>query len=838
MRRALLISALALLSADVAHSQGLVSATTNAPVPNSSSAATDDGFALGANPAGLAFVETLQLTGGYIGRFGAAPSDHVGAAGALQLVDGWTLGAGTELVLHPLNVRSPYLHGTLSSASRIDRFLALGVTGHALADTLPGGNARFLMDLGMQLRPASFLAFGASIDGIGAAAPDVTSARAGVAVRPIGEWLTVGADARWRPGNANALSQTFWTTSTVDTAATARLHIGGFALTASAGARDVLRTGGPELVVTGGLQVDTSHLGALLLGGYESDGSFTAGALGRVSAERFSSVLPPGGSWIALSLVGDGTLERDPNDFLSDLFGPPSDPAVVLTALERAAIDPRVEGVVIRLRGMSIGWGRAAELRRAVTRLRDAEKKVVFHLDGGDDADVWVASAADRIYVSPAGGLAFDGLRITMVYLHDLLEQLGITVEAIAAGQYKTAPRIYTHSEPSPEELEVQNVLLDTFFKSLVDGVAEGRGLKPEEVKAIIDRGGVDAGEALEAGLIDGLAYWDELPAAIEELAGRTPNLDTDYGGDDVRRARWDMPPQIAVVPVVGEIRQGRSGGGPLDIFGGAGAGSDDIVEALERAHRDPAIKAVVLRVDSPGGGPLASDLIWHAVMKVREDKPVVASMGDVAASGGYYVAAGADEIFAEEETITGSIGVFALLFEGEQLLTDLGVNSHVLKRGEYGGLSPFTHLDEKQRAAIKHSVEGTYERFLQAIHEGRGMDTEEIRKHAEGRVWTGAQAKERGLVDTVGGLAATIERARELADITDEERPDIALLTSDEDLFPRLATAVQVASGADADKKRIQEALKLLLADPAALELLLKSERPLVISPARIVVE
>lgn len=821
-----------LLVAHTAAAQGLVDATTQADVPNSSSAAADDGYAAMVNPAGLAFVDALQLTGGYMGRFGNSPRDVILANLAFAPFDGFTLGAGTGMVLTPIGVRTPYFKNTFSLATRFDRFFALGANFHALTDATPGADTLWRSDVGVQIRPWRWVSLGGSVDGLGAMRPDLPSMRFGAAIRPFLDQVTIATDLRVSPGNDQVFTQSFYTGASLTPGATARVHFGGLAITAGVSMPDVLGPAGPQVAGSVGIQVDTSHLGALLLGGADTTGNLTAGALGRASVERFQSVWPGGGSWVAMSLVGRGGLDRPSDDFIEDLLNPPVHPVTVLTGLERARTDDRVEGVVLRLRGLSLGWGRMMELREAVLALRAAGKMVVVHLDGGDDVHVFLASAADRVILSPAGGLALDGLSAQLLHFANVLDRVGVHADAVFAGEFKTGPNSFTKKEPTEQELIVINDLLDSFYSRLVEGIADGRGIAPDDVKAIIDRGGLTADAAVETEIVDQLGYWDQVPAKIEDLAGGSkPSLDTTYLDDLLRTERWSLPPRIAVIPITGTIVQGRARPGLLGL-GGDETGAEDVIDSVQAAVEDDDVKAIVLRIDSPGGDALASDLIWHAVMKARDKKPIIASMGDVAASGGYYVAAAAKEILAEPETITGSIGVYGLMFEGRELASDLGVHVQNVDRGETPPPNVLRPMNSEQRDAMQAQVDWTYERFLKAVHEGRGMDMKKLREVAEGRVWTGTQAKERGLVDAYGGMADAIARARKMAELSPDEPIEVSILTGPDELFPRFGTAVRALVGADADAERVKTALRALGGDPEALQLLGLGGRPIALAP------
>lgn len=833
-----LVASLAIFSAvRGARAQGLADPTTGAIVPVPQAAAADDAFALFVNPAGLAYVEAFQAVAGYAGRFGQIPEDSLFLNLAASPTSGLALGAEGGFVVLPTGFGTSYSHLSGTAALRFDRSFALGGTLRGVTPSTPGAPTDIVTDLGAQWRPWSWLAFGGALQDIGVDQPRFTSLRAGVSTRPLGEWLTLGLDARAVAGSNDLLSPAAYTRARFEPAANAVVRLGGLLFTGGAVWRNPGQPGPVDVQIGLGVQVDTHHLGAAVTGGYATREQYETTVLARASVERYPTVFPFGGGWIALTLTGEAVPEEDDGDIISELLAPPPNPIAVLAALERAVRDPEVKGLVLRVRGLSLGWGRLTELRSALVQLREAGKKVIVYFDSGDDADIYLASAADRVYLSPAGSLDMNGLQLILTYFGATLDMFGVEAEAVTAGAFKSAPRTFTASEPSANELLVRNELLDTMYEILVESIAQGRSLDAAKVEELIDLGGLSAEGALDAGLVDGLAYWDEIPERVEELEGFRPFLDEGYLDQTRREQRWDSPPRIAIVPVLGMIQQGGSGGGLFGILEG-GAGADDIIDALDAARRDPGVAAVVLRIDSPGGDALASDLIWHAVMRLRDEKPVVASMGDVAASGGYYVASAANVIYAEPNTFTGSIGVYALFFNGEQLLRDLGVRAYELNRGARPGPSVFRGLSEGELERFQKLVDESYERFLAAILLGRTIDETLLREVAEGRVWTGADAKERNLVDELGGLTEALAKARSLAGIPSPEESEIAILTGQTELFPRLRTAVSALAGQHATREEVRAALRLLLGSPDSLALLGLEGRPLALPRARIRVE
>jgi protease-4 len=799
-------------------------------LPNAAAAAVDDATAIFTNPAGLGAVSGIELGAGYSNRFFGVGFDHatdgiIAASGPLG-----TVAAGFSMSSPALG--RGRLVTSIGGGLQLDESILVGVALHSVDGELP------TVDLGTQLRLSRGLAVGLVGENL---ATDNGAFRLGVSVRPLDELLTLGVDARFKPAPFDNPGQALLG-GAFTPALTARLHLGGVVVGI---AGEVQNLGGLSPVTgtaTALLQVDLDHMGVALQGGADGIAADVTGSVvgvrGRLSTTAWESLLPEGGRWLELRLADDGGVVDDDDSLFDALFGSTPSALQVLAMLDNAAEDESVEGVMLRLEGLSLGFGAAAELRGAIQRLRENGKKVAVYMVSGDDIDAWVASAADRVWIAPSGGLGVDGVRGRLIYLADVLGRLGITAEAVSAGKYKSAPRTFTHTEPSEEEIEVENALLDGAYNALVAGLAEGRDKSPDEIKAIIDLGGLSASEALEHGMVDALAYNDEVGQLLAELAGRPGErvgTEARFYEDAKKLNRWGGAASIAVIPIEGTIQMGRSQGG---LFGGSGAGADDVVDAINRAKNDDDVVAIVLRINSPGGDALASDLMWRAAMLARDVKPVIASMGDVAASGGYYVAAAANTIVAEPNTITGSIGVFGLMFNAEGLVNDLGIRSVEFQRGARPGPDLFRGMTDVERERLQHSVDATYERFLTAIVEGRGEDRitkDALREIAEGRVWTGAQAKERALVDEEGSIIDALRIARERAGLTSTDDLALSVYTKDGGipivgaLGGMMAMALGLPTG-----ESLQRAANLLFGDADLVEMAVSAEgKPLVLAPA-----
>lgn len=490
-----------------------------------------------------------------------------------------------------------------------------------------------------------------------------------------------------------------------------------------------------------------------------------------------------------LELIGELTPAREFRLFDGG-FDEPIYGAVPLL-LQAFAHEDDVDGVLLKIGPLGLGWARLEEIRDGVLAIRAAGRRVDCVLSAATDPELYLASACDRVAVLPVLPVSLDGIAGRFVFLGETLDRIGITPQVIQRGAYKSAPEMFTRTSMSEAQREVADALLDQSYATLTEGIAEGRGLPPAEVEAMIALGTMTATEAVSRKLVDATLYPDELE---EWVRGGYQHPIRMIAGTELRRperTRWSGRPAIALIVVDSAITAGES----ADMFGfGVQSGADTVIRALEVARADRDIKAVVIRVDSPGGDAVASDLIARAVKKVNEIKPVIVSMGDVAASGGYYIAAPAKVIFAEPGTITGSIGIFSLGFSVEKLLTRLGVHTEALFRGQAADRHN-TLLDETavERAVDEKEIDMLYRRFLGVVAEGRKKSVEDVRKLAEGRVWTGKQAHERGLVDELGGLLDAVRRARVEAGLPSDERVEIDVLPSRRARLPAAAEKVFV---------------------------------------------
>jgi protease-4 len=486
-----------------------------------------------------------------------------------------------------------------------------------------------------------------------------------------------------------------------------------------------------------------------------------------------------GSGYLAVDVSGD--MPEEPSSGLSGLFEnrAPSIRALV-EAVDRAGRDPAVKGLLLRVGSVDTGWARVQELRDALVRFRRSGKPSWAHLEFAGNREYYLATACAKVAASPTAMLDVSGLAAEVTFYRGTLDKLGVEAQFEGVGKYKNAPNQFTEkglTEPHREQMEA---LVGTLFEQYVRGVAEGRGLKPEEVRSLIDRGPFEASEAKEVGLVDELLYRDQVEDRIP-AAGRVDPARYVKGA----RGFFDGRPKLALVYAAGDIIPGESQASP---FGGGLAGSDTIVRGLRQAREDGSVRAILLRVDSPGGSGTASDAVWREVSLARRAKPVVVSMGDYAASGGYYIAMGADAIVAQPGTITGSIGVFSGKFSLRGLYGKLGISQETVQRGKNASLfSDWAPWTEEEREKVRDLNEAFYRVFVKKAADGRKKDPHEIEAVAQGRVWTGQEALAAGLVDALGGLDAAVRVARERARIPKGQEVQLVVLPQRKGLLETL---------------------------------------------------
>ncbi|MFL5354730.1 signal peptide peptidase SppA [Archangium sp.] len=469
----------------------------------------------------------------------------------------------------------------------------------------------------------------------------------------------------------------------------------------------------------------------------------------------------------------------------------------VVDALEKAGEDARVKGLVVRLDGAPGSTAVVQELRDAVKAFRAKGKKAVVYTDtfgegGGATGAYYLASAFEHIYLQPSGDVSVTGAAIETPFARDALAKLGVKPRMGKRYEYKAAVNSYTEQTYTEAHREETERFLASLFGQMVKGVAEDRKLSEEQVKAAIDAAPLLGKQALEAKLVDGLLYRDEVYAKVKEETGGAQLLFVEKYLQRAGRPHTSGP-TVALIYGAGTIDRGRSHSSPMS--GETTMGSDSVSAAFRKAVEDERVKAIVFRVDSPGGGYVASDTVRREVQRAREKgKPVIVSMGTYAASGGYFVSVDADKIVAQPGTLTGSIGVYGGKMVTADFWEKLGVNWEPLGMGKNATMfSSDTDWTPEQLAKNEASLDRVYEDFTSKAAAGRKLPVEKLREVAKGRVWTGEDAKERGLVDELGGFPVALRLAKEAAKLEGDVRVE---------LFPKKKGTAEVISALLGEKQ------------------------------------
>jgi protease-4 len=700
----------------------------------------DNAAATSINPSGLGAIEGWSLAYSHIdGAGGSAYADR-GEAGWFAARLGKQLGVGTGFDLVRSNTAGlASSNGFLLAASfNPARYWSWGATYHLRSPRNDGANLHSA-DVAVSFRPAPTL--GLSVIGRDLAAKTLqlgsqTVRKAGllaVAARPLG-------DDRVVVELAGLVDQES------DTGARLALQayvpwIGRVAAAgefSEASGRDVWTlTGGVDLR-WGGLSVaPAAH------GGIDGDGAGWSLLADVHGAPRPGLPAPRYVAKVAISELG-------PRALLS-----------TLRALELALHDPRIKGVVLEPTETGAGLATAQEVRQMISALQAAGKPVYCHLEAASGSEYYLCAGAQRVSIDPAGLVRLMGVSADALYFGQLLRDVGVRADFVRIGRFKSAPEQYTNAQSSEPAREERTQLLDDAYGRLVHDLSKDTALSETELRALLDRGPFLPQEAVAAKLLDVEIDAHDLERDAEQLFGpRMLMLDQ---GKRAAHARFGPSGQIGVVVIDGTIVDGDNVDVPF--FDIHMSGGRSVVDAIDRLTDNPRIRAIVLRIDSPGGAVMASDQIWRAVKRARAKKPVVASMGSIAASGGYYVASAASEIWASPSTITGSIGIFYGKIDVAPLAARFGVGIESDKRGAHAGAdSLFRPFSDEERAALVEKLRLWYRQFLARVSEGRKLPIERVDALARGRVYSGDAAQRLGLIDSLGGFGSALARARKLA--------------------------------------------------------------------------
>jgi protease-4 len=722
----------------------------------------DDALSLELNPAGLAAVDGVEL-GLLYGDYSDDLREGAGALLAWAPFQGFSTGYGLQFI-DDARVDGGYRKHTLGGAVGGD--FALGWAWNFFGS----GQSRELdrhssWDLGARYTPSRWV-------GLAFTVRDADSPFfEGASVRPT---MTAAGALRLWDGRflLEAQAATRAGSDFVEPRALAAIELpDGVRLYGHATA-----TLGPDTQdlsqVMVGLELNADHLGFSGAGAFGGTRGGGFGMAARVGTSEARSSLPESAKFYKLALKGELT-ERTP----TDLFGQPSGTSFLgfLRRLEQMRQDPAVQGLVLELEDVSMGYGQLWELRQALLKWKQDGKKLIAYMHSPDQKDYYLATAADQVWISQSAPFDMRGLSITQSFFKGALDKLGVQADFVKIAEYKTSPEAYTNTGPSEANQEAMNAFLDSVWKRLTEAMAEGRGLTPDQMRALVDTAPYSAQQALDKKLVDKVIYPDQIEDTLREtFDGAT--LSKDYGGPQ-KDYRWGQQPIIAVLHVDGNIVTGNGGANPL--LGDLATGDKAVAKVTEWARSNPRVKALVVRIDSPGGSAIASDRIYRHLRQLAQDKPVIISMGDIAASGGYYTAAGGERIFCDPTTLTGSIGIFSGKFALQELFGKVGYSPVTNKRGARADLYDlYKPWSEEERKVIHDQISGLYELFLQQVSATRNKSRDELHKVARGRIWSGDDALAQGLCDQHGGILDAIAYAQDKTD-TDPDDTQLVSLPS-----------------------------------------------------------
>jgi protease-4 len=741
---------------------GYQSPTQSFVLPYNSVATSDDILAIKYNPAGLGLRRDFQSS------FFHTYSDSSFEGNNAWLLSSGGLGFSLEWMgnVTPQNYRKY----TLAGGGKFADGFYWGTSYSWFGSRYEEYDRLSSWKIGFLLRPFEFLSFGAISKDLNrprfrGERIDI-SLECGVAVRPMGDRLTLSVDA--------SISQK---EKLKDAAMMYRAEfepLDGFIISG-----DIDNDGNFGI----GGRINLPNLG---LGTYNSvtkDYDFNQGITYlNLSKDRYRTLLQRKDNFLELKLSGKIVEENT----RVGIFGKKKLTMMdLLNDIERAKEDESIKGIILRIDPLDMGLAKAQEIKEAILDFKKSGKRVIAYVEFGGNKEYYIATVADKIVMMPTGYLMFTGLNAEITFIKGTLDKLGIVADLEHIGDYKTASDRVTRKEMSEAHREVINSLLDDMYDQITRDVAFQRGWSQEELKSKIDQGPFTATEAYEANLVDTLMYYDQIDDMIKEREGEKPHRINHkrYASRTYYKYSWAIPPKIAVIFATGSIFEGESG---RDFLWGDVMGSETIANAIKTAREDRTVKAIVFRVDSPGGSGIASDVILREIIRTKGKKPFVVSMSDVAGSGGYWISCAADTIVSLPGTYTGSIGVISGKISLEGLYEKIGFTTEVIKRGKHADFFTTTRqFTDEEREIVKRQIKEFYDEFVRKVAEGRGLSYEEVDTIGKGRVWTGRQAKGNGLVDELGGMNLALAIAREKAGIPEDTEVEILALPKGRRWFP-----------------------------------------------------
>ncbi len=691
-----------------------------------STATTDDALAILGNPAGLGIGRSFNFY--YLYNF----SNFDTAGNRMKLWDNQTFILQTQTTGISYVDLNDYRIGW---GSKITDAFAFGITHRKSGD-------KHYWDAGVMTRPIKYLSVGAIMNSIGQSTP--RQYMIGVGIRPLSDRLTITCDAftdDWKNPSFGFEVE----------------PINGIEIKGKFNRNRIFS-------IQAGINLEKIGVGTIFNSSFTSGSKKRWAGYLRYDIENRRTLISPSEKFLEMTL--NGSIADQKPGF--SLFGSSVNKTTyeVLNTIKRAKEDKNITGVILKIEEPSISLALAQEIKSALDEFKKANKKLIVYASQLGNISYYIACSADEIITHPIGEVAIPGIAARPMQLKRAMDKLGVEADYEQVGKYKSAPEMFSEDTLSKANREVINSMLDDYYSQLTSIIVDERKFTKQQFDSMVNQGFFTAKEAKENKLTDHYCYEDELDSLLKIQNKNFRKITANrYMNEKDYVYNWCDLPKITVIYATGDIMEGESGTDPL--MGGISCGANSIVKALREARKDKNVKAIILRIDSPGGDGFASDLIWREMTIAKKSKPVIVSMGPVAASGGYYISMAADKIFATPATITGSIGAFSLKFVTKELYDKLGITTETIKRGEHADAfsSDRKFTDEEHDMLHKH-VQDFYTQFINKVAEHRHLTPEYVDSVGQGRVWTGNQAKDRKLVDSLGGLLNAIDFAKGKANV------------------------------------------------------------------------
>lgn len=726
-------------------------------VANTQTAAMNDSNAVWFNPASIAFLSGHEISFSYAYKnLSQNNLNHFNVTSAVGVTERVSFGLGFNAFGAGFFNNKTDFDSKLSIASsfgvQVNEKFGIGLSFFKLLEK----NNDVLISFGSIVRPLRWLSMSTYYQELHNGYFNAPKLVAGFSVRPFKDYLTIGTDVNFIP-NSTAWKNGF----TVSPTFGLETRFAGFSL--NFGMTPDKWGKNFSAQYTASIGFDFSNVGMTALSAYNSiNKDYAYGGKLRLSTERWPSMATLKNYWVKLDIDSAGFLEEKS---ASSFFNTSLNDLQVLTYVRQLAEKENVEGIILTFLGFDFNLARAEEWKNIITYLRSKQKKVVVYLEYPSEYSCFFASAADYFFIAPDSTITFTAFKKNLFYLADALNLVGIEAQSTVSSSFKTYPRMWTDNKPQKEELIVAENILKNSYEKIVDQMSSSRNLEKENVKKVIDNGLVSAQDGKKYNLVDELVYKEDIDEEVKKLFGDDLYIHTHNYLINEKKVSWDLVKKIAVIPVIGEIVHGRVKTNFFNFLAEKEkTGSQDFIDTLDRVMLSEEVSAIVIYLDSPGGDAQASHDMYRALIRAKKLKPVVVSMGDKAASGAYMLSLASDYIYGLESTLTGSIGVFSLRFNAQNLLEKLKINVASLAKIKNPGGDLFKRNTKEEQEISQSIVDWNYDNFVSMVEKERNISKQEANINAQGRVWLGKEAYERKLITNLGGFTDAVKKACDIS--------------------------------------------------------------------------